>query len=158
MKTSILKGFSFGLTSGVITTLGLMVGLNASTHSKLVVIGGILSIAIADAFSDALGMHISVESENKSSTKQIWLATISTFAAKFIFALSFVVPVLLFPNSLAIIIGCCWGIILLTWYSVFLARRQKIKIYEVIFEHVGIAILVIIITNFVGQMIDKVFK
>ena len=43
MKISFLKGFSFGLTSGVIKTLGIMVGLNAYTNSKLVVIGGILT-------------------------------------------------------------------------------------------------------------------
>ena len=62
MKNSLKKGYSFGLTSGIITTLGLIVGLNSSTGSKLVVIGGIITIAIADAMSDALGMHISQES------------------------------------------------------------------------------------------------
>ena len=65
MNHSIKTGFSFGLTSGIITTLGLIVGLNSGTGSKLVVLGGILTIAIADAFSDALGIHISEESENK---------------------------------------------------------------------------------------------
>ena len=59
MKESVKKGFGFGLTSGVITTLGMMVGLNASTGSRTAVIGGIIAIAIADAFSDAVGMHIS---------------------------------------------------------------------------------------------------
>ena len=62
MKHSLKVGFSFGLTSGIITTLGLMVGLNYGTSSKLAVIGGILTIAIADASSDALGIHISEES------------------------------------------------------------------------------------------------
>ncbi|MGZ8381620.1 MAG: hypothetical protein ACXW4C_08190, partial [Nitrospira sp.] len=55
MKASFKTGLSFGLTSGVITTLGLMVGLHSGTHSRTVVIGGILTIAIADAMSDALG-------------------------------------------------------------------------------------------------------
>lgn len=72
MKHSLKIGFSFGLTSGIITTLGLMVGLHSGTHSKLVVIGGVLIIAIADAFSDALGIHVSEESENKHVTKEIW--------------------------------------------------------------------------------------
>lgn len=54
MRLSLKKEFSFGLTSGVITTLGMMVGLHSSTHSKLAVIGGIIAIAIADAFSDAV--------------------------------------------------------------------------------------------------------
>jgi len=52
MKHLLKTGLSFGLTSGIITTLGLMVGLNSSTHSDLVVIGGILTIAIADGFLD----------------------------------------------------------------------------------------------------------
>ncbi|MCX6740457.1 MAG: hypothetical protein NTZ49_04490 [Candidatus Parcubacteria bacterium] len=158
MKVSVLKGFSFGLTSGVITTLGLMVGLYATTHSKLVMIGGILSIAVADAFSDALGMHISVESENKHKTKYVWMATISTFAAKFVFAISFVLPIILFSDFTAIIIGCIWGILVLTAYSFFLAKQENAQPYKIIGEHVGIAILVIIITNFVGQWIEKIFR
>ncbi|MDI6733408.1 MAG: hypothetical protein QME51_05200, partial [Planctomycetota bacterium] len=59
MNHSIKTGFSFGSTSGVITTLGLMVGLHSGTHSKFAVLGGIVTIAVADAFSDALGIHIS---------------------------------------------------------------------------------------------------
>ena len=53
MEVSIKKGVSFGLTSGTITTLGLMVGLYSGTQSRLVVLGGIVTIAIADALSDA---------------------------------------------------------------------------------------------------------
>ena len=37
-----LGGLSFGLTSGVITTLGLMVGLRSGTGSRIAVIGGIV--------------------------------------------------------------------------------------------------------------------
>ena len=55
---SVTVGLSFGLTSGIITTLGLMVGLYSGTHSRLAVLGGILTIAIADSFSDALGYVI----------------------------------------------------------------------------------------------------
>lgn len=37
----------------------LMAGLHSGTHSRAIVIGGILTIAIADAMSDALGIHVS---------------------------------------------------------------------------------------------------
>ena len=53
MKHSLKVGISFGMTSGIITTLGLMVGLHSGTNSKLAVIGGLFTIAIADAFPDA---------------------------------------------------------------------------------------------------------
>lgn len=65
MKASWMTGLSFGLTSGVITTLGLIVGLHAGTHSRMVVIGGILTVAISDAMSDALGIHISEEARKR---------------------------------------------------------------------------------------------
>ena len=56
----------FRVDLGVITTLGLIVGLHSGTHSRAIVIGGILTIAIADAMSDALGIHVSEESKNSA--------------------------------------------------------------------------------------------
>jgi hypothetical protein len=56
----------------VTTTLGLIVGLHSFFGSKLVVIGGVLTIAIADAFSDALGIHVSEEAEMVHTSKEIW--------------------------------------------------------------------------------------
>ena len=50
LKSSFKVGVGFGLTSGVITTLGLMVGLYSGTASRIAVIGGIITIAVADAF------------------------------------------------------------------------------------------------------------
>ena len=105
---SLRIGLSFGMTSGIITTLGLMVGLSSGTHLKIAVIGGILTIAVADAFSDALGIHMSEESERKHTDREIWQSTISTFFFKFIFALSFMIPVLLLDLQTAIIVAVIW--------------------------------------------------
>ena len=108
LKHSLKTGLSFGLTSGIITTLGLMVGLSSGTQSKLVVIGGILTIAIADAFSDALGIHVSEEAENKHTAREIWEATVSTFLSKLIFAMTFIVPVLIFSLPIAVSVSIVW--------------------------------------------------
>lgn len=157
MKLSYIKGISFGLTSGIITTLGMMVGLHAGTHSQLAVLGGILTIAIADAFSDALGIHISEESENVHSPKEIWESTIATFIAKLIFALTFVVPVVIFELQMAIIISIIWGMLVLGIISFLMARAQKAPVWHVVGEHWGIVLLVIFITHFVGQWISNTF-
>ena len=154
MKLSYIKGISFGLTSGIITTLGMMVGLHAGTHSKLAVLGGVLTIAIADAFSDALGIHISEESENVHTTKEIWESTIATFVAKFIFALTFVVPILLFELSQAIWVSIIWGMFVLGGISCWMARSQKEPAWRVVGEHWSIALLVIVITNYMGKWIS----
>jgi len=141
------------LTSAIITTLGLMVGLHSGTKSRLVVIGGILIIAIADAFSDALGIHISEESENKHATVEIWEATLATFFAKFIFASTFIIPLLLFPLNTAIIVSVLYGLILLSLFSLFMAREQGERPWKVIAEHLLIAVVVVIVTHYVGDLV-----
>ena len=147
------KGFSFGLASGIITTLGLIVGLHSSTHSAIVVLGGILVIAVADAMSDALGIHISEEAENKHTPKQIWGATIATFLSKFIFALTFIVPFILFTLTTAIIVSVVYGLALIGIFSFYMAKQQNKKPWRVCCEHLLIAIVVIIVTHYVGDFV-----
>lgn len=155
MRHSLQVGVSFGSTSGIITTLGLMVGLHSGTHSKIAVLSGILTIAVADAFSDALGIHVSEESENKHNVKEIWESTIFTFLAKFVFASSFIVPLFLFELSTAVIVGLIWGFSLLGVFSFLLAKSQKAKPLPVIAEHLLIAFAVIVITHHLGDFCQK---
>ena len=158
MKKSLQTGVSFGLTSGTITTLGLMVGLHSGTHSKMVVLGGILTIAIADSFSDALGIHISEESENEHTTLQIWVATFTTFFTKMLFALTFIVPVLLFDLSVAVIVSLGWGITTVTLLSYIIAKSQNNNPLKVIFEHLLIVIVVVLLTHYTGDLISRLIK
>ena len=154
MLQALKRGFGFGITSGIITTLGLMVGLYAGTHSKMVVLAGIVSIAIADAFSDALGMHLSEEAGNRgSSQKIIWIETISTFFFKFLFALLFVIPVLLFELQTAIEVSVVAGMVLIALFSYKVAKDRKESPIKAIAEHLFIGILVVVITYFVGKVL-----
>jgi VIT1/CCC1 family predicted Fe2+/Mn2+ transporter len=154
MKESLKTGVTFGLTSGTITTLGLMIGLYSGTNSRGIVIGGILTIAIADSLSDALGIHISEEADHTRTTTQVWAATVATFLSK-LCAIMFVVPVLLFDLPIAIAINLAWGITLITILSYYLARNQGAKPWKVISEHSAITILVITLTHFLGNLIAK---
>lgn len=158
MNHSLKTGLCFGMTSGVITTLGLMVGLSSGTGSKLAVLGGILTIAIADAFSDALGIHISEESEGKHTAKEIWESTGATFVSKLIFALTFVIPVLLFTLQTAVIISIFWGLSALAALSYILAKDEGNRPWKVISEHLFIALIVIAATHYAGEWIARIFS
>jgi len=149
IKQSFKTGLSFGLTSGVITTLGLMIGLNSGTNSKQIIISGILIIAIADALSDALGIHISQES-NSNKQQLIWESTLATFLSKFLVALTFIIPILLFNLRLAIYLNLAWGLILLTILSFYIAKNQNEKPINVILEHLTITFVVVITTYYIG--------
>jgi VIT1/CCC1 family predicted Fe2+/Mn2+ transporter len=157
MRHTIETGLSFGLTSGIITTLGLMVGLHSGTGSEAAVIGGILTIAIADAFSDALGIHMSEEAENKHTHSEVWEATISTFFFKFMFASTFIIPVLMLELSTAIEVSVVYGLFVLTLLNLRLARSQSINPLKPIAEHLTIALVVVVLTHFVGDWIAMFF-
>jgi len=156
-KHSLEVGFSFGLTSGVITTLGLMVGLYSGTRSLPVVISGIIIIAFADSLSDAFGIHISEETENVHSEKEIWMSTFFTFISKLFCTLSFIIPFLFISVQMAIITGIIWGLLLLSGFSYFLAINQKKNPMKVIAEHLLVAVIVIAATYFLGEWINYFF-
>ena len=158
MNHSFKVGFSFGLTSATITTLGLMVGLQSGTNSQLAVIGGVLTIAVADAFSDALGIHISEESENRHTKKEIWSSTLSTFLTKAIFASLFIVPVLLFPLATAVIISIVIGLLLISVFSYVISKQQNIRRWPVVGEHLLITAAVIVTTHYLGKWIANTFS
>jgi VIT1/CCC1 family predicted Fe2+/Mn2+ transporter len=158
MKNALRIGLSFGLTSGIITTLGMMVGLNAGTHSRVAVIGGILTIAIADSLSDALGMHLSEETEDKNpSTRDVWIATLSTFFSKLIFASIFIIPILTLDLDTAIMASVALGMFLLGTLSYVVAKSKNSNPFLAIAEHLLIALVVIILTSYVGNWVAENF-
>jgi VIT1/CCC1 family predicted Fe2+/Mn2+ transporter len=156
-RHSLKVGFGFGVASGVITTLGLMIGLFSTTNSKIAVIGGVLTIALADSLADALGIHFSEESKGIHTTKVIWLSTIFTFLSKLVITLSFIPLIVFLPIKIGIILDIVWGFLLLSFYSYFMAKKQNNKPFFAIFEHVSIMIVVIICSYYIGNLIDKIY-
>ena len=157
MKDSFKIGLGFGLTSGVITTLGLMMGLKSFTESKLIIIGGILTIAIADALSDSVGIHVAQESDRGTTRKDVWESTLSSFFSKFLTTSTFIAPIALFSLKTAISINILWGISLLGTISYIIAKAQNKNPFWMVTEHLGIAIFVIISSSYLQVFVERVF-
>jgi vacuolar iron transporter family protein len=155
MEKSILKGSAFGLTSGIITTLGLIVGLHSGTGSRAVVLGGIVTIAIADSLSDALGIHISEEASGKNS-RHVWTATVTTFVSKLLFASMFMVPMLLFELDTAIYVSIGFGLALISLFSFYIGKSHEDGPWRVMLEHLLIAVVVVIATHYVGDFVGSI--
>jgi VIT1/CCC1 family predicted Fe2+/Mn2+ transporter len=148
-------GVFFGATSGVITTIGLIVGLYSGTRSLVAVLGGILVIAVADAMSDALGIHLAQEADPESTHEHIWMATFSTFLTKLVVAASFALPLIWLPLPIAVIVSVTWGLIVIAALSAWLARVQKAAVLPIVGEHVAIAIAVVAISHFIGVWVNS---
>jgi len=153
-----LSKFSYGITSSVVTSLALIVGLNEITNPKMSIIGALLLIALADNISDSLGIHIYRESAYSKAKNNIKVYTFSNFLTRLSITLLFVLLIMFLPIQYAILSSIVLGLSLLSVLSYLIAVNQKTNPYLQIFQHVGIAIVVLITSHFVGQTIVNMFK
>ena len=160
MEKSYLQGIYFGIISGTITTLGLIIGLRSGTMSKLAIITGILAIAISDTLADAFGLYLSKKAENtKDKTNAPFKTAVSVVIAKFIIANSFLLPIILLSGiNLSVIICTIWGMIIVTFASVYLSFIRKENIVVNTSKYIILTLLIIIITHYSGEKINSIFK
>lgn len=157
MNEMIKKGLGFGVTSAVITTLGIIVGMHSSTDMKEAILGAILVIAFADSMADGLGIYFSERSRENCKPSEPWIAFASAFLGKFIFALTFTVPIFIFHNlHTGVIIDLVYGLILLVTFTYFNAKEKKENIMLMISFHVVLAVVVITAAHFIGNWINSV--
>jgi len=155
----LIMGITFGLTTSVITSLGLIAGIYSATTSKLAVVAAIAVMAVADGLSDAISLHTVEEAElddqgNPRHTHlEVWLTTAFTFLAVAVFSLSFIVPLLLLPLDKAVYAAVAWGVFLLTVLNYFVSRARKENPLRAIGEHVFVAAAVIVVSYFVGELV-----
>lgn len=157
-KDALSTGIGFGLTSAVITALGTIIGLSAGTHSKTAVLGGVLTVAIADSFSDALGIHVAEESEIKNTQKEVWQATFTTLFTKLTLAATFALPIVLFSLEVALKIDVAWGFLLLTVFSGYVAKKRGGNVIKAVLENLVIGGFVVFSTHFVGRWIKQLVQ
>lgn len=131
--------FSFGVTSAIMTSLAVVVGLSGAT-SNITVITALLIIAIADNISDSFGIHIYQESKC-INPKEVKTTTTNNFIARMLITFVFILFVIYIPINLAIISSIIFGITILTILSYLISKSQKINPYYSITRHLTLAII-----------------
>jgi vacuolar iron transporter family protein len=148
--------FSFGATSSTVTSLGIVFGLLTSGNPKASIIGSLLVIAVADNIADSLGIHIYRESTatKKENTRMF---TISNFITRFGITLTFVALFVFLPIDYAAIFCVMIGLGILVFLSYLIGVQRETSTIKEILIHLGVAIPVIIISHFLGQLIFTIF-
>ena len=154
--TQDLSRFSFGATSAIMTSLALIVGLAGVANPRVSITGALLVLAFADNVSDSLGVHVYRESQFKDH-KGNKIHTISNFLTRLCITMIFVAIVFLLPIQYAVIASLALGFLLLSVLSYYIALYHNADPASEIIEHLGIALLVIIASNFLGTAITGFF-
>ncbi len=144
--------FTFGGTSAIVTSMGLIVGMGAATVRTTAIVSSLLIVAVADNISDSLSIHMYQEAESLDEGTA-FKATLINFLARLLIAFSFVIIVLAIPKSYAGIVALAWGFLLLASLSYILARARHVGVGSEIVKHLGIAVLVIATSRLIGSWI-----
>ncbi len=140
------------MTSAVITGIAALGTLFSNPQAKMFVISSLLIFAVADNIADTFGMHVYQDSE-LIKEKQVWIGTLFNYVTRLIISLTFIAILLLFPTNIASVLCIGIGIILLTVMSYLIAKRRKSNPVFMIAEHVGLAIVVLLLSSVVGNLI-----
>lgn len=142
------KGQLFGLISGSVTTIGIIIGLWQSHNNVSVIISAIMSIALSDSFSDGFGMYFSQRTTlNQSDAANVG---INTAFYKIIVTLSYIIPFLVMDIDMAVKISITWGCVLIGYASY--------QIGEGIFINLLMAVIVMFMSYLGGNIVKMVGK
>jgi len=148
--------FVFGVTSGILTTSGLLVGVYSGTQSRLAVVVAIATIAIADSFSDAFGMYMSKTSERGVGRREAIRYACGTFIGKFVFPLTFIIPILFCSLRVGVMIDLIWGILGLVALSIEQSVVAREPIFPAVMRNVGLAVIIVIMSLCAGGLIERI--
>ena len=146
--------FLLGSSAAIVTNLALIVGLLSSPSAKISIIGSILIFAVADNISETLGIHMYQEAEGLK-TKDVWLSSFTNFISRFLFSLLFILIILVLPLEAAAVCCVIIGLSTISLISYFIAVHKKTRPINAISEHVGVAVLTIVLSRIVGNIITN---
>ncbi len=145
--------YAFGISSAVLTTLGIIVGLNAATASRMAVIAGIVGVAVADSCSDALGMYAAKRSERGVTARAALRGALATLLGKALFTMSFIVPFLFLDFIPALVASLVWGGVLLAFVNVQIAFVQQAPIVRTVARNIFFAIAIVALSYYAGTLV-----
>lgn len=152
-----IEGAAFGIMSGVITILGVLIGLSV-TGVKSIASMGIVIVGVADAFSDAAGMYVSEESEGMHKFWELFRSAAFTFAGKISMLVVLLVPVLLLNLWTGVLVSAAVGITIVAGLGLFIGRKKHLpgKIKMAV-KYALIAMAIAIISYYIGGFAQNFF-
>jgi VIT1/CCC1 family predicted Fe2+/Mn2+ transporter len=127
----------------------------ASLGDKTVLIVGVMATGLADAFANAVGFHISEETEKFHTGREVLSSTTLCFGATLLVFLILLIPLIFLPLSWAIWTAWGLGIALIVKLSVTVAQIRGMKRIPIVLEYTTMCVTVSIICHLLGQLVAR---
>lgn len=140
-------GNTFGIISGIITSIGLILGMYGANITLKPIIVSLVSIAISDGVSDALGIYYATKNNNYT-TEQAYNEGFNTLLIKIICPLLMIIPFYITSINKAVITNLILSLII-----IYLISIKIFKNYGEAINNTLICMLAISISYKTGMML-----
>lgn len=152
LRPRTLRRISFGSTSAVVTSIGLVVAFASTDAARGTLIGSLLIVGIADNLTDSLSIHLYQEAEDVE-THEAFRSTASNFVVRLVLTATFVALALTLSDGWLAGVAVVWGFALLGMLTVELARQRRTSVRRELVRHLAVAAAVVIISKAIGTFI-----
>jgi len=152
------QGMTFGVMDGVITVIGVLVGLYV-LGNPLLVIAGILIAGFAGSLANAAGIHVSQETEGKHPPEEVMTSTVLAFASTASVTIILVLPFFFLDMGLAVAVSVTMGLLFIAGVGVFVAgklRKRGTEKAKLVAEYLLIVSMVIVLSYGFGLLVKNI--
>jgi len=142
--------YSFGLVSGAVTVMGMIIGTATATASTSMVILSIFLVALGEALGDSLGGFMEKKVERMSSFKKALYRAKNLGFGIFFTEASFAIWFLFLPVKLGVILSLLYGILLISFVSVEESFIKDQRLSKTLFINLTLFFITVAASYFVG--------
>jgi len=146
-----IHGAMFGLMDGIITTIGVVLGMSAFGNQPTLIIAA-MAAALANSIANAAGVHVGTESSRMFSQDHVMLSTAYAFLSTLVVSITVIIPHFFLPLIQATWLSVAVGAVILGAMGFFVARYRNRTPWKIILEYVAIGLIVSLVTYLGGQV------
>ncbi|MBD3259820.1 hypothetical protein GF371_04300 [Candidatus Woesearchaeota archaeon] len=153
-KNEGLQGLTYGAMSSIIVVSAIIAGLSV-IHNQVLLFVGIIVTGVGDALADAVGFHVSEETEKFHNQREVWKSTFFVFISKIAVVAILLVPILFLELQIATIVSFVIAMILIVLISAMVCKlNKKFTCWKLSLEYIFFAVLAILISYGLGKLVS----
>ena len=152
-----IQGATFGVMEGTVMMLGVLLGLSV-TGDRFIIVLGLLTAGIADAFANSSSFYVSEESEMIHTRAEVWKAAKLCFLATLGVVALMTVPLLAIRNtSVSMIVSVAVGLVVLFVLGIYMAKKLKSKTpSSTVIKYVLIGTVTAVACFIIGELLEYI--
>jgi predicted membrane protein (TIGR00267 family) len=168
LQVDLVEGFqgtAFGIMDGVITILGVVIGVaGATNNTPLVIVSGVVA-GIANAFGNSIGFYASELAErgehmrknmDLASHKEMYKSSILSFVASLVAMVVPIFPFILLPADYAMVVAVAAAVVLLYALGSYVGHLSGLDRFRFGVRYVLLGLLGAGLAYVVGELLRSV--